>query len=145
MYSYGLKSTQVLETCHPDLVVFANELIKYVDVSLVFGHRSPELQNSLWRKGRDENGDIIDIKQVVTYKDGYEKLSKHNSDPSDALDLIPYPSGWKDESQMYYVGGIAMVVAKQLYELGEISTEIEWGGQWSSFVDLPHFQRKTIR
>lgn len=41
---------------------------------VISGHRSPEEQLALWRKGRSANGAVVDPKQVVTYL----KSGKHN-------------------------------------------------------------------
>ena len=44
MYKYGKTSMSRLDTCHPDLQKLFKELIKYVDISILCGHRTEEEQ-----------------------------------------------------------------------------------------------------
>lgn len=129
-----------LMTCHRDLQTVLHEAIKIVDFSVVYGHRTPELQAELFAKGRDETGKVIKASEVVTYRDGTVKKSNHNYEPSKAVDIIPYPTGWKDEQEFYYVAGVVMTVARRLLKEKKITEVIKWGGRWKTFVDLPHFE-----
>jgi len=131
-----------LVTCSRDLQTVMHEAIKYYDFSVVYGYRDPELQFELFKKGRKEFGGkwIVDkADQVVTFKDGTEKKSKHNADPSRAVDIIPYPTGWIDKKQFYYMAGVVMTVSDLFYKQNKIEKPLVWGGSWD-WVDLPHFQ-----
>jgi len=140
MPRFGTSSTNRLSTVHRDLQTILREAIKYVDFSVVYGHRTPEVQAELYAKGRDKKGHVIKVSEVVTYKDGTIKKSKHNFEPSRAVDIIPYPTGWKNELEFYFMAGIVMEIADRLYTEGKIDNKITWGGRWKTLVDLPHFQ-----
>ena len=151
---YGNKSSINLNTAETDLVVLFNEVIKEFDNSIIYGHRSAELQFELFKKGRRENANgewvIINKKKVVTFKDGIKKLSRHNKVPSEAVDAAPYPIDWDDTNRMYYFAGFVMATAKSLKREGRMTDDITWGGDWDgdtevddqTFMDLVHFQTK---
>jgi hypothetical protein len=44
--------------------------------------------------------------------------------------------GKKDEYRFHYMAGVILTVAKML------NKQIEWGGDWTTFKDLPHFEIK---
>ena len=144
MGTFGKSSREKLDTAHKDLQTLFEEVVKHFDCTVVYGHRSPEEQNKLYQQGRTLPGGI------VTYKDGYEKLSKHNYSPSLAVDVVPYPINWKDVDRIRYFAGFVMGIAKMLKGQGLIENDIVWGADWDndtelsdeSFVDLPHFQIK---
>lgn len=153
MPKFSKSSAKELSTASLDLQTLAEYVVKYFDCTVVFGSRTPAEQFKLYKKGRKEvNGVwmIVDKKKVVTYKDGYNKKSKHNYLPSQAIDLAPYPIDWDDEDRMRYFAGYVMGIAKMLKEVGLIKSDIIWGGDWDddtdlsdqSFMDLVHFQTK---
>lgn len=80
-FHFSILSLRRLLECHPDLQAIARELIKEIDVVVLCGHRGETEQNT-------------------AYHDGRSKLkfphSKHNSTPSRAIDLAPYPIDWGD-------------------------------------------------
>ena len=51
MPKFGSRSKRNLVTCHEDLQDLFNEVIKYVDCSVIEGHRSKERQNKLYEEG----------------------------------------------------------------------------------------------
>jgi len=134
MPRFSIKSNSILATCERDIQTVMHEVIKIVDITAFSGHRTPEEQAKLYAQGRTTKGNII------TYRDGTDKKSKHNYSPSKAVDIIPYPSGWKDKERFHYVAGVVMTVADRLFKEGKIEKQIEWGGNWKNFKDLPHFQ-----
>jgi len=155
MPSFGNRSKENLVTAHEDLQKVANEVIKYFDCTVTSGHRTPEEQFELFKKGRKEsNGEwvIVNKREVVTHVDGYDKKSKHNEFPSKAIDLYPCPVSFnKDErDRAVYFAGYFIATARQMYERGEILQEIFSGMDWDgdnnlkehSFVDIPHMQIK---
>ena len=123
-----------LGTCERDLQTIMQEAIKIVDFSVVYGHRTVSEQAALFAKGRTTKGNI------VTFCDGTEKKSKHNYSPSKAVDIIPYPTGWKDEERFSYIAGVVITVANRLWREGKIENQLQWGGNWRKFKDRPHFQ-----
>lgn len=98
-----------------------------VDFTLTSGIRTLEEQQAHYAKGRTVPG----IK--VTNTDGIVKKSKHQLGL--AFDFIPYPfKGWDDDESFRAVGAELKICAKHL------GFSHSYGGDWSSFVDLPHFQ-----
>ena len=81
MPKFGRKSRERLATCDEDLQDLFNEVIKYVDCSVIEGHRSKERQNKLYEEGKTK----------VRYPNG-----RHNASPSRAADVVPYPVDWDD-------------------------------------------------
>ena len=144
MAQFSKTSKERLATAHEDLQTVFNEVINHFDCTVIFGYRSPEEQNKLYQQGRTKPGSI------VTYKDGYEKKSKHNYSPSLAVDVVPYPIEWKNKDRMRYFAGFVLGIAQMLKKEGKIKHDIVWGADWDddtflkdhSFVDLPHFQIK---
>ena len=66
--------------------------------------------------------------------DGYEKKSKHQD--GKALDVYAYVDGkasWEEEH-------LSMVAAAMLQAASQLGYKLEWGGLWTNFVDMPHFQ-----
>jgi peptidoglycan L-alanyl-D-glutamate endopeptidase CwlK len=98
-----------------------NEVIKRskVDVSIIDGHRGKERQNEAFKNGFS----------TLKYPD-----SKHNSNPSRAVDVAPYPIDWKDIERFEELALIIFEVAN------EMNVDIEWGGNWKNFPDVPHWQ-----
>jgi len=156
MPRFGTRSTANLETCHPDLQTILKEAIKYFDFSVIFGYRSSEEQHKLFEKGRkkiDGKWLVIYKLKIVTYKDGFKKLSKHNiitGGGANAVDIIPWPEGYKDTRKMDYLAGIVKGIAWIYKSKGIIDNDITWGADWDNdnilsdhkFVDRPHFQIK---
>ncbi len=60
---------------------------------------------------------------------------QHNSLPSRAVDVMPYPIDWADIPRME---AFAVVVKDTARELG---LKVEWGGDWKGgFIDRPHWE-----
>ena len=68
--------------------------------------------------------------------DGIEKLSKHQS--GRALDFYAYVDG----EASWDKGHLTSVAAAFLQSASQLGYAIEWGGFWTSFVDMPHIQLK---
>jgi len=127
MPRFGRRSRKNLETCNEDLQELFNEVIKYFDCTVIQGHRGKEEQNKYFDEGKSK----------VKYPNG-----RHNANPSNAVDVVPYPIDWKDTDRMYYFAGFVKGIA---YKMG---IPIRWGGDWNdntevkdtNFKDLPHFE-----
>lgn len=119
MPMFSNRSLQEMETLHPDLQRVLVEAIKYKDFTVLQGHR--------------EKAD-----QDAAYSRGLSKLkwphSRHNSKPSRAVDIAPYPVDWKDNEAFAELAGVIKTVAAQL------GIKVRWGGNWASFRDRPHFE-----
>ena len=127
MFKFGRKSRERLATCDEKLQKVFNEVIKYVDCSVLEGHRSKERQNKLFKEGKTK----------VKYPVG-----RHNSNPSNAVDVTPYPVDWNDRERQTLFAGFVMGVARGM------DIRLRWGGDWNMnfkvkdnrFDDFPHFE-----
>jgi len=121
MPKFGEKSLERLATCDERLQRVMKVVIRHIDISVIWGHRGKEAQNK-------------------AYMDGKSRLkfpnSKHNKIPSLAIDVAPYPIDWNDIERFDDMGRIIMAVADGM------NIDLEWGGNWRSFKDYPHFQVK---
>lgn len=132
MPKFSKKSLEKLKTCHPMLQEICNEAIKFVDFSVLVGHRNKEKQNEAVNKNRS----------TLRYPN-----SRHNSVPSMAVDLAPYPVNWYDKKRFCYLAGLMVRIG---YEKG---VALRWGGDWDMdgelndqiFNDLPHFEISEIK
>ena len=117
--TWGTKSQRVYDTLDPQLQILVTRIRdEVVDVSLTYGHRDREEQNTI-------------------YESGFSKLkwprSKHNHKPSQAVDLQPYPYP-QEEPRLWgalgYIAGRAFEIAQQE------GFRIRWGGDWDMDGDL---------
>jgi len=136
MNHYSETSKDRLKTCHRDLQrIFANVIIDY-DCTIVCGHRDKEDQDKAFAEGKSK----------LKYP-----RSRHNQNPSMAVDAAPYEPGqgidWKPR-QMAYFAGYVKATADSLFRMGIISHRIRCGIDWDSdndiddetFIDAPHFE-----
>ena len=129
MPRYSSTSKKRLSTCDQRLQDVFNEVIKHVDCSILEGHRSKERQNKLYDEKRTK----------VKYPNG-----RHNSSPSKAVDVTPYPVDWEDRERQTLFAGFVIGIARSM------GIKIRWGGDWDQdfqvmdnrFDDFPHFEVK---
>ena len=127
MPRFGKKSKQRLETCDKRLQEIFNEVIKTVDCSVLEGHRGKDRQNALYKEGKTK----------LTFPKG-----RHNSSPSNAVDVVPYPVDWGDRERFHLFAGFVLGIAKGM------GINLRWGGDWNinwfvddnKFDDFPHFE-----
>jgi len=139
MAYFGKKSQERLDTCHKDMKVICTKVIKTFDFSILEGTRSLKQQQEYFRSGRSK-------------LDGVNKKSKHQSFPSLAVDIAPYPIDFKNNSKararFYLLAGYMFQASEMLFEAGITTHKLRWGGDWDadkefhdqSFDDLPHFE-----
>ena len=134
------KSAGILGTCHPDLIRIIEKAVKVlesknqsVSLTVLEGTRDEKTQNEYFDKG------VSKLKFPQ---------SKHNQNPSLAVDVKPDRVGWttlKDKAAFYRLAGIIEAIA--FCE----GVKIRWGGDWDmdndltdqTFDDLPHFELYT--
>ena len=129
MAKFGKRSKERLATCDERLQKVFNEVIKYVDCRVLEGHRSEERQNRLFEEGKTK----------VKYPKG-----RHNSSPSRAVDVTPYPVDWDDRERQTLFAGFVLGSARSM------DIKLRWGGDWdmdfqvmdNRFDDFPHFEVK---
>tara|TARA_Y100000296_G_scaffold57215_1_gene65625 strand:- start:207 stop:641 length:435 start_codon:yes stop_codon:yes gene_type:complete len=133
MPKFGTRSKEQLETCHPDLITLFTAVIEEVDCSVICGHRNEVDQEKAFDSGNSK----------VHYPDG-----KHNSDPSTAVDVYPYPIDFDDLPRFYWFGGWVLAKAEILRNVGEITNKIRWGGNWKGLdngkIDFSYNRRKDV-
>ena len=130
-YRYGRTSTARLSTCDPDLILLMNEALSDpacpVDISILEGHRGKVRQNRMQAEGKSQ----------LSWP-----RSRHNSMPSMAVDAAPYVDGavsWDWDDYHPLADHIKATWARLKAE-GKVHGELEWGGDWRSFKDGPHWQ-----
>jgi len=131
MPKFSKSSADKLRSCDLRLQLIFNKVIKTWDCTIVCGHRNRDDQNNAYNNGRSQ----------LKYPG-----SKHNKNPSIAVDVVPYYNGigidWSDTIGFAYFAGYVMRVAD------EMGISLRWGGDWDkdrrnkdqSFNDLPHFE-----
>jgi peptidoglycan L-alanyl-D-glutamate endopeptidase CwlK len=87
---------------------------------------------ALYAKGRSKPG------KIVTYKDGVERRSYHQT--GNAVDVVPYPISWGNIERFRQFGWFVKGVATTLKRNGQIDSDVTWGGDWTRFKDYPHFE-----
>lgn len=119
MYRLGERSRKNLQGVHPDLVRVVEKAIQITkqDFVVIEGLRTEARQRELVAKGASRTMNS-------------RHLSGH------AVDIVPWVDGtiswdWKFYSEIRN----AMVTAA-----AELGVEIEWGGNWATFKDGPHWQ-----
>ncbi len=124
MPQFSKSSKKKLATAHQDLQVVFNEVIKHIDCTIVCGERGQKEQDKAY---------IIGNSQLK-----YPR-SKHNKQPSMAVDVVPFPIDWEDHERFrefaWFVKGVAIVLKRY----GAIDNDIKWGGDWK-WKDLPHYE-----
>jgi len=127
MPAFSPRSRSRLETCHPALVALFQRVVQHFDCTILEGHRGQAAQDEAFEKGRSK----------VRWPSG-----KHNSHPSLAVDVAPYPIDWRDIRRFDHFAGFVKGVATSL------GLTVRWGGDWDSdtdlsdqrFNDLVHFE-----
>ncbi len=128
--SFGKRSKKVLYTLDSRLCDLVSRLLLYMDVSLLSGHRGKTEQNGLYIQGKSK----------LKWPE-----SKHNSVPSLAVDLQPYPRPQNENdlrASLGFMAGLLTVIAQ------EQGIAIRWGGDWdmdgdftdNGFDDLFHIE-----
>lgn len=132
MPTFSEASKKQLETLHPDLQRVLMLAIKHFDFTIVEGHRGQKAQDEAFAKGLSK----------VKWPNG-----NHNTLPSQAVDLAPYPIDWSNKAKalerFVFMAGVVTTCAEML------GIPIRWGGDWNDnedmrdegrFRDYPHFE-----
>ena len=119
MFKLSTKSEAKMEGVHPDLVAVVKRAIEVsdVDFSVIEGLRTVARQKKLVAQGASKT---MNSRHITGH----------------AVDLAAYVDGqirW--DWPLYHKIGAAVKQAAK-----ELEIKIEWGGDWKSFPDGPHFQ-----
>lgn len=132
MPRFSARSLARLDTCHADLRRLFLEVVKHFDCTVLEGHRGQEAQDEAFAAGRSK----------LRWPNG-----RHNTQPSLAVDVAPWPLDWSDTGRFRYFGGYVLGIAQQL------DIPVRWGGDWDGdtqvrdqrFNDLVHFELRRAR
>jgi peptidoglycan L-alanyl-D-glutamate endopeptidase CwlK len=127
MPRYSNRSATKLAECDERIQKVFNTVIETVDNTILVGHRNESDQEEMYDQGKSQ----------VQWPD-----SKHNSSPSKAVDVAPYPIDWEDRERFTLFAGYVLGVAENM------GIKLRWGGDWdrdfktadNSFDDLVHFE-----
>ena len=128
-YHYSKTSKERLQTCHHLLIDLFEDAIEIVDIKIVCGSRNEQEQTAVFESGTSK----------VEWPDSYHNhvIVPAIGDPrpeSFAVDAIPCPVDWDNLYPFYHLAGIIKGMAKLR------GIKIEWGGDWKTFKDFPHYQ-----
>lgn len=119
MRQWGKSSKRHLDTVDRALQRVMNRVLQEVaDVSITCGYRDEATQNLLYIEGKSK----------VIYPN-----SKHNIQPSRAIDFLPYPAPTSEKklwAALGYIAGRAIEIGK------EEGVVLRWGGDWNRNGDL---------
>lgn len=122
---FGIKSKERLATCHPLLQRVMQSAIADFDFTVICGQRTAEEQNRAYDTGASK----------LRYPN-----SKHNSTPSMAVDITPYPIDWHNLAAFRELA----VVVKRHWDAIPVAERdgyrLVWGGDWVRFMDMPHWE-----
>ncbi len=129
MPKFSERSKKNLSFCDVRLQELFNEVIHHFDCIIICGHRNKAEQTEAYNNGKS--------------KLRYPK-SRHNSLPSMAVDVSPYPVEWGNIHRFIFFAGFVLGTAKQR------GIPLRWGGDWdqdtqtkdNKFDDLVHFEIK---
>lgn len=134
MPSFGSTSLRRVRSAHSVLETLAHRVVARRDIAVTEGHRD-------------------EVKQMLYYKNGTSKLkwphSKHNSFPSMALDITPYPEMWESIPAFKELREIVLEEWEKMKK--EHTTggyDLRHGADWDmdgdttdqTFMDWPHWE-----
>jgi len=113
----GKRSTDNLNGVHPDLVRVVKRALELseVDFTVIEGLRTKERQAEL-------------------LKQGFTRTMNSRHIIGQAVDIVPLPVDWNNKARF------GLVAAAMKAAAAELGVKITWGGDFKTFVDLPHYQ-----
>ena len=127
MPQFSNKSKELLSTCDEKIQEICSLAIEIMDFTIITGYRGQAQQDEDFTAGRSK----------LKWPNG-----KHNSMPSRAVDIAPYPIDWNDTARFYVLAGIMLSIAHSR------AIALRWGGDWNGdfnlkdniFKDVGHFE-----
>lgn len=125
MYTLSKNSLKRREGINPKLIAICDLAltISTIDFGIPAygGLRTPQQQYKLFEDGKSKC-------------DGFNKLSEHQS--GNAIDVYAYINGGASWDKLH----LSLVACAFLQAASVLGHQLEWGGNWRSFQDMPHFQ-----
>lgn len=126
MYKLSKRSLSRLEGIESILIEIVKEAIKESPYDFGIpndgGLRTAERQKELFNK-------------KVSRCDGYKNKSYHQT--GKAFDIYAYVDGKASWNKLYL-----KLIARHIQKVAKdkFNTNLQWGGDWKNFKDMPHFQ-----
>ncbi len=158
MYLFGTKSKAQLATCHIDLVNIHQLAITRtkVDYGIHQGSRTVQQQQEYFNNKKSKINpkiyssiqDLAKVAKHIIIADHHEYRKSRATDLHVAEKYKGRALTW-DQIHLSYIAGILMSCAQELYDIGENTHLLRWGGDWDSdgiigldhtLRDLPHFE-----
>ena len=121
-YKFGKKSIERLEQCDIRLQTLCKRMLERsdFDMTVTCGHRNKEDQEKAFSDGKSK---------------AHFGQSKHNSFPSKAVDICPYPICWdKNDIRWWKIVALAYDTARSM------CIKIRSGAFFSGLADMPHIE-----
>ena len=130
--TFDTRSEANIITLAPKAQVAARQFLKVakdnnLDIRIISGTRTYAEQDVLYSKGRTKSGSI------VTYAKGGQ--SNHNFGIAWDIGIFNVSKGYITTDANYIAFGAIILT---------FITTIEWGGNWHSNKDYPHYQLKAV-
>nr|ELR5038775.1 M15 family metallopeptidase [Providencia stuartii] len=119
-FNFSKRSEENLRGVHPDLVKVIRRALELTDIDfmVIEGKRNEARQRDLVASGKSQTMN-----------------SRHLTGHAvDCAPLVNREIPWKDWSKFKLVADAVLQAGKDL------DIDVEWGGNWKSFKDGPHFQ-----
>lgn len=135
MARFSEASLQQFATLDPRLQRVLQLAIQYFDFKIIEGHRNQADQEAAFARGASQ----------LHWPNG-----RHNSWPSRAVDIAPYPVDWDDNvkavMRFAFMMGVIRVCAEQLH------VKVRFGMDWNrnldmrdeDFIDAPHVELDEV-
>ena len=130
MPKFGALSEERLKGCDPKLQILFREVVAKYDCTIIVGHRGQEAQDKAAREGNSK----------VSWPNG-----RHNSKPSMAADVSPYPVEWGgpiitdgklNEKNLRALKRFIHFAGYVQGKASEMGINLRWGGDWDRDFDL---------
>jgi len=118
-FNFSKSSKSNLFTCDKRLIDVFETVIRHRDCTVLCGHRIESAQNQAYESGKSH---------------AKWPNSKHNTIPSIAIDVAPYPINWDDIERFYIFANFVLGVAAAQ------NIKLKWGGDFKGFFDGPHYE-----
>lgn len=127
------RDLQRLNTCHPHLVALVLEASKVVPFMVVEGMRTMDKQREYFAAGKSKT---MRSRHLAAPAAGVAALVSHAVDLAPLVDL----DGDGDIELSWHASHFRPIADAMKGASHALGYPVEWGGDWISFVDMPHFQ-----
>ena len=121
-YKFGKKSLEKLNQCDIRLKTLCEKMLEIsdFDMTVTCGHRTKEEQEKAFKEGKSK---------------AHFGQSKHNSFPSHAVDICPYPVNWDTKDIRWW-----KMVALAYETARKLGFRIRSGAFFTGLADFPHIE-----